>query len=268
MRSNPNRFAVQKTLLRDVIVNDAQLLDFGFPAHCHEHVVIGALSFGEKTSKYGFRRHEVRQGDVMLVNPGQTHDGVPAGRQGRRHTMLEIDIAAFERMCAFACGRADVEFERPIVRSPEIYRAFRMWRRALLADDAAMEQEAQIHFFGVLQEAGAFGPRGVKRVPELANRARLRILESLDAPDHFTDMACQFGVSRYQVLRAFRAAYGMTPEEFRRQQRVQRARDALGNGESLSEVAASAGFSDQSHMTREFRRLVGVTPGEYRYALQ
>ncbi len=78
----------------------------------------------------------------------------------------------------------------------------------------------------------------------------------------------QLGVSRYQLFRAFKRAYGLTPEDFRRQLRVERARALLARSETLAAIAADAGFADQSHMTREFYRLLGLTPGAYRRAVR
>jgi len=58
---------------------------------------------------------------------------------------------------------------------------------------------------------------------------------------------------------------GCSPSEFRRRQRVRRAADGLaGSRASIASVALSAGFSDQSHLTREFRREAGFSPRRFR----
>jgi AraC-like DNA-binding protein len=55
----------------------------------------------------------------------------------------------------------------------------------------------------------------------------------------------------------------MPPRRFRVQMMVANAQRAISSGVSLVEAASMAGFSDQSHMSREFRRTYGMTPGEF-----
>ena len=65
------------------------------------------------------------------------------------------------------------------------------------------------------------------------------------------------------MSRAFRAAYGLPPHAYLTNLRVQRARELLDAGLRPAEVAAHVGFTDQAHLTRHFKRVVGVPPGAY-----
>ncbi len=79
------------------------------------------------------------------------------------------------------------------------------------------------------------------------------------------DLARTVGLSRYHFARRFRQSTGTTPHEFVLRQRVERAKTLLHRTNTpLLDIACSCGFADQSHMTREFRQRVGVTPGRYR----
>jgi AraC-like DNA-binding protein len=80
------------------------------------------------------------------------------------------------------------------------------------------------------------------------------------------DLAAAAGCSRYAAYRAFTQAYGLAPSDYQRQLRVQAARRLLGAGVAPARAAAEAGFADQAHLTRWFRRYYGVTPGTYRTA--
>src|SRR5438874_2484232 len=80
------------------------------------------------------------------------------------------------------------------------------------------------------------------------------------------DLAAAAGCSRYAAYRAFSQAYGLSPSDYQRQLRVRTARRLLSAGAAPAEVAADAGFADQAHLTRWFRRYYGVTPGAYRAA--
>src|SRR5262245_29272755 len=102
-------------------------------------------------------------------------------------------------------------------------------------------------------------------------RGRLRavleyIEEHLDAGPSLEQLAAVARLSPYHFARQFKAASGLPPHQYVILRRVERAKQLLqaGTGLSLADVAAHAGFSDQSQFSRHFKRLVGVTPGQFR----
>jgi AraC family transcriptional regulator len=92
------------------------------------------------------------------------------------------------------------------------------------------------------------------------------IEEHLDAGPTLEQMAAVARLSPYHFARQFKAATGLPPHQFVILRRVERAKQLLRaqTGLSLAEVAAHAGFSDQSQFTHHFKRLVGVTPRQFR----
>jgi AraC family transcriptional regulator len=94
------------------------------------------------------------------------------------------------------------------------------------------------------------------------------IEEHLDADLTLEQIAAVAHLSVYHFARQFRAATGLPPHKFVIRRRVERARHLLqaGTDLSLAEVAAHVGFSDQSQFSHHFKRLVGVTPGQFRIA--
>lgn len=80
-----------------------------------------------------------------------------------------------------------------------------------------------------------------------------------------SELAEELELPPVQVARAFRARHGISVGEYGRRLRVEWAATEIARGDrSLAEIAAQAGFADQSHFTRLFRRYVGTTPGRYR----
>jgi AraC family transcriptional regulator len=102
-------------------------------------------------------------------------------------------------------------------------------------------------------------------------RGRLRavleyIEEHLDAGPSLEQLAAVARLSPYHFARQFKAATGLPPHQYVILRRVERAKQLLqaGTGLSLADVAARAGFSDQSQFSHHFKRLVGVAPGQFR----
>jgi AraC family transcriptional regulator len=102
----------------------------------------------------------------------------------------------------------------------------------------------------------------------LPGSALRRIRTYIDAHigEHISldDLANQAGVSRFHFARQFRLSTGVSPMEYLRRMRIERSKSILQSREAtIAEVAATLGFSDQSHFTRTFGRLVGVSPGSF-----
>jgi AraC family transcriptional regulator len=98
-------------------------------------------------------------------------------------------------------------------------------------------------------------------------RAVVEYIEGhLDAGPSLAQLAAVARLSPYHFARQFKAATGLPPHQYVIARRVERAKQLLraGTGLSLAEVAAHAGFSDQSKLSHHFKRLVGVTPGQFR----
>jgi AraC family transcriptional regulator len=101
----------------------------------------------------------------------------------------------------------------------------------------------------------------------LAPRQARRVLDYIDA--HLTDelgfveLAAIAGLSPHHFVEAFKISVGKSPHQF---VIVQRALDLLRDDDrSIAEVAHTAGFASQSHLTANFRRVTGLTPGRFRH---
>src|SRR5262249_23163710 len=77
------------------------------------------------------------------------------------------------------------------------------------------------------------------------------------------ELADEAGLSTCHLIRVFRNAFGLPPYKYLEQVRIQQARRLIRHGFPLTHVVHATGFSDQSHLTRYFKRIVGVTPGTY-----
>ena len=71
------------------------------------------------------------------------------------------------------------------------------------------------------------------------------------------------GISAYALIRAYRRMFSLTPVQHQLALRVDAACELLANGAHASDAAAELGFSDQAHLTREFKKRIGCTPGSY-----
>jgi AraC family transcriptional regulator len=90
----------------------------------------------------------------------------------------------------------------------------------------------------------------------------------LDRPVALSEMAAACGLSPTHFARRFKAALGSPPHQHLMRLRVERAKRLLQGATPIVEVALACGFAHQEHLTRVFRRIVGMTPASFRRAAQ
>lgn len=112
---------------------------------------------------------------------------------------------------------------------------------------------------------GRLVPGGARLSPRRLCRAIEFMLAHVAEDVSVERIAVAASLSVFHFSRAFRNTTGLSPYQYLLHCRVARVRELLLNGDlSLAEVAAQAGFADQSHMTNLFKRLAGTTPLRYR----
>jgi len=110
------------------------------------------------------------------------------------------------------------------------------------------------------QARGGLPPGAMRRVREYVDA---HLGENMD----LAELASIAGLSVFHFARQFKKSAGVTPHSYLVQRRVERAQDLLARTDlALSEIAVAAGFSDQSHLARHFRQMLGTTPREFRWS--
>jgi len=144
----------------------------------------------------------------------------------------------------------------------------RLFARATAAapEPLALEEDLVRALVRLLRKHGA-RPCPMRPTSPAVAAARRRLDEAPERPVTLAELAALSGVDRFALLRGFARETGATPHAYLVQRRVRLARQLLAAGHVPAEAALRAGFADQSHLTRAFRRQFGVTPGSYQAAL-
>ncbi|MCW0208049.1 MAG: AraC family transcriptional regulator [Achromobacter sp.] len=264
---NPGQFVMLRSALAGVQAVAAHSRH-AFARHTHEQFGIGVMRLGAQVSHSGRGQVQAGPGHVITVNPGEVHDGAPISG-ARAWQMLYLDPSVVARAAADlrADGRG-YEFEHPAQDCPALARDVLALYAQATAGAAPLA--CDVLLLRILARAGvpAAGARRrePRAVPEAIRHARGLIDDDPAAALSLADLAAASGLSRYQVLRAFARATGLTPHAYQMQRRLLLARGLIRQGTALADAAAAGGFADQSHMTRLFVRAYGVSPGRYALA--
>lgn len=240
-----------------------------FPRHTHDQYGIGVVDAGGHASWSGRGQVEAGPGYFISVNPGEVHDGRAIGGQPRAWRILYFDPAALAEVRADILEGAggSFTFTAPVFADRGLHQSFEeafRYSGPRAAAGATMPCET-----AVLRLVARLGAHSTAR-PERDGgptaciwRARHRIDADPAAPVTLIELAKESGLSRYQLIRAFARELGLTPHAYILQRRIALAQRLIRAGYDLAEVAATAGFCDQSHLTRWFVRQFGVTPSRY-----
>ena len=245
----------------------ASLVHWHYAPHMHEEFSIGACTVGREVIRYRGASHYAGPGTLLVIEPGEPHTGGPADPDG-----FVYRVAYPPAELLTEPGRPAPHFRDLVIHDPELAGELRSVHAALSRPGDPLERESRLaELFGrlVLRHAESAGeglPR--RRLAQVARPVMSRLADQMASPPTLGEVASELGLSRYQLVRAFRDEVGMPPYAWLAQHRVMHAKALLERGGRLAEVAALVGFADQAHLTRWFRRVVGVTPGAYRNSVQ
>lgn len=239
----------------------ARFVRHGFARHTHETFALGVVRAGTSDLWAGGARHVISTGGVVLLNPDVVHTGGPIDEAGWTYRVFypSVDVVAA------ATGCRDPWFTRPVVDDPAVADVLGQAHQASESADRLASETLLTTALSVLWQGYGGGrrtaePRGGAR--EAATARDILHARMVDPPS-LGELAALVGTSRFALLRAFRARYGLPPHAYLNQLRVRHARALLDDGVRAAAVAVAVGFADQSHLSRHFRRLVGLTPGRY-----
>ena len=198
-----------------------------FPRHSHDQFGIGVIAFGAQRSWSGVGHVDASAGDVIMVNPGEMHDGVPLHGDPRGWRMIYLDPA-------LVAGEVEdeivglVEIVRPVARDPVLAGHFARLFACLTAprsDCLAREENLLRSLIYILRQHGTARPSSSGPSPCVA-RALQRLDSAPDTSVSLAELAALSGVSRFQLLRGFAREVGITPHAYLVQRRVRLARQS------------------------------------------
>ncbi|HET7343738.1 MAG TPA: AraC family transcriptional regulator [Methylomirabilota bacterium] len=241
----------------------------GAPYHKHRHdtYAIGVTDSGVQVFDYRGAAHASTPGQVVVLYPDEIHDGRAGGAEGFGYRIVYVEPALLtDAVRALRGAPAWLPFVRDAVSANAILAraidaAFDGPLESLAADGLIVDLAR-----GLLagEGRGAVAPASrrvdaaaVERARELLDAERTRVVRS-------RELEAVTGLTRYDLARQFRIAFGTSPYRYLLMRRLELARELIHRGDALAAVACDAGFADQAHFTRVFRAAFGLTPARYR----
>lgn len=274
MKTKPNRVREQTKFWQAADIGQVDLLKatyitHTFSRHTHEGYVIGVIEKGAEAFDYRGATHLAPAGSVVVINPDEVHTGYAGHEAGWVYRTLYPAADLLKQVAGELAGKPGrlPYFPDPVIQDPRLAQLVRRLHLTLESSRATLERE--IVFSDALAHliANYADDRPVARSLGREHYAVEKVRAYLEAcyADNIsvTQLAEAVSLSPFYLTRVFSRAVGFPPHAYLTQVRIARAKDLLSAGLPISQVAAETGFVDQSHLTRHFKRIVGVTPGQY-----
>jgi AraC-like DNA-binding protein len=227
---------------------------------------VGITTAGVQTFRYRGSRRVCLPGQLHVLHPDETHDGAAGTNEGFAYRILYIAPQLVRDALA---GGALPFVADPV---PELTPAVRPIV-SLLADidepisDLRCAEIAVGVADSLVSLSGCPDDRETKIDIKAVELVRDYLAAHAREQTPASVLERMVGTDRFTIARHFRWAFGTSPDRYRTGRRLALARAAIESGLPLARAAADAGFADQSHMTRHFKKTYGLTPGHWARAV-
>jgi AraC-like DNA-binding protein len=204
-----------------------------------------------------------------MMNPDDVHACNPVADERWSYRMMHVDVAwltGLQHELGFSENHAFRAFSQTMTTDAELFDGLNRLHAILVDDDAdtLRKQSAAIIFFSEVQNRLNPAVLPDHDASRQLTRAAEFIAENCTRSLKLEDICEAADLSASHLIRVFKQRYGMTPHAYLINRRIQYSRAQLRRGRVIADVALDAGFADQAHLQRIFKRLVAATPGQYR----
>ena len=245
-----------------------------FPRHIHEGYAIGVIEQGALAFSYRGERVIAPSGSVNLVIPGEAHDGYAATPEGWTYRMFYLSTDLIEQVAYNLYGKArSPYFATGVIRDRNLANQISIIHRFLEERNSpTLEQESLV--FSMLT---AFVARHSDQRTDLCywgkeDQAVTLVKDYIE--EHYSenislqDLSATCHLSSFHLIRVFKNHIGVPPHIYQKQVRIKRAKEFLAKGFLPVFVAHEMGFVDQSHFSKQFKQITGITPSQYSNFIQ
>lgn len=247
----------------------ANYVTHSFTRHTHEGYAIGVIDAGVEAFAYRGSNYQATAGSIVVIHPGEVHTGHAGIPSGWSYRMLYPDASLLQSVLSEIkeSTLCIPFFPNPVIQDARLAAQLRQSHIAVETSDSQLKREscflwtlAQL-ISQYAESCPVIAP--LKQDHAVVQRVREYLHSHYASSVSLEQLAQIANLKPLRLLRVFQREVGLPPHTYLVQVRVARAKALLSAGMPIAHVASDTGFTDQSHLNRHFKRVVGVTPGQY-----
>ncbi len=237
-----------------------------FPNHFHEHFVIGFIESGKRRLSCLNKEYVIHPGDLMLFNPRDNHTCEQIDNSSLDYRCLNVTETVMQNTILEITGKKYFpRFKEQVIAGAEQVQMLRELHEMIMQGSQEFQKE-ELYLFLMEQLIAIYAESSLAEEEYNSEIEKIcKFMEESYAEAITLDELSKIvHMNKYVLLRTFTKEKGITPYQYLLTTRINRARILLEKGTEPVDAAMDTGFSDQSHFTNVFKKLIGVTPGQYK----
>lgn len=243
----------------------ARLSRHQFPVHFHETFVLQLVASGTDRSFCDGEALTATRGQLFVHGPGLAHSGGPFGESPLVYRAVYPSVRLTSELLRISPTEIPTAYSAVFSDGPTVN----------LAGDVLQQLEsapASVRTFRLLRDLlsriieHAANETQRRKPSQPVQTARFYLERNYERDVTVAELSKLVGLSQFHLIREFKRNLGITPRQFLISQRVAVAKSLLALNRPLVDVAFESGFADQAHLSRCFKRVTAVSPGQFRAA--
>ncbi len=243
------------------IVND-------FPKHIHADLCIGIITHGKRIISAKGKSMLLDRDDIFVINPGEPHGCISPEMSSHSYVVINIEQRLISDIAKkLSIYRKEIIFENYITDKTDLTLRMKRLIDTLLNSNMLLDRESRLYSF--LEMLIRYHSSSKKEIPvpekrnSIIQKAKGHIDNNFIDEISLDELSQISGVSPFYLNRLFCSEVGISPHSYQIHRRIEKSKELLLKSGSIAEVSLNMGFTDQSHFSKFFRKIVGATPGNY-----
>lgn len=251
---------------------DASYHKQNFSRHSHEGYTVGVIEEGAQRFFRTGDNHVAPQHSIILINADEVHSGQSATDNGWSYRAMYPVPELFESISReLGLDHGAPYFPEAVVYDEHMANMLRLGFTTLNTSNNRLLRETLIYSMLIKLVARHSKTKSAHQLNVAATPQMLLVKQCLDDQPQMdvslVELANLVNLSPCYLLRQFQRHFGLPPHTYQIQLRLRLAKQLLSKGQALLDVALECGFHDQSHFSRHFKKMLGVTPGHFAKAV-
>jgi len=250
--------------------------NFSFPKHFHDEFLIQIISRGRNIFFCNGHEYVGRPGDVVLINPGEIHNGTCVPNEPLEYKVFYIENEKLNSILASKKLGVTVPFlfGQTLVKDAFLFHKINRYFDRLSGNIYDPDELFTNYLEILLRIAGKYISGKFPDADEFVYHKEIMqfvkeyIHNHLDDDLSLNHLSKLFAISPFHFLRLFTKYTGLTPHQYILVRKIEKAKSLLRKRNSVVDVAFSLGFSDHGNFTKSFKKMSGLTPTQFQRCFQ